>query len=80
MNKKKSMQTLYDAIQENNYPQNLVKPYVQLGKSVSCSGTITNNCEGIVGSFGEFNEKLAVAGFACKRVLITYTLVDERGR
>jgi len=39
---------------------------------VSCEGTVTNDCRGIVGSFGEFNAQLFKKGFAGQRVLITY--------
>lgn len=46
-------------------------------QSISTYATVTNTCDGIVGSFDYFNCKLKARGFAGHRVRVTYAKVYE---
>jgi len=44
---------------------------------VITEATVTNTCDGVVGSFSSFNRELKEKGFAGKRVIITYELKED---
>lgn len=46
-------------------------------KQVTTYGTVTEDCAGLVGSFGDFNRDLKKKGFSCAAVKVTYTFLKR---